>query len=142
MADQTPPSTQTLENYLAYKPLNPAMEQLVREVMEDEAPNADEHLDIGTDPFDPLRPLDDADRKALLKVTQDPGWQVYQRIRRRACAQAEKAATLVSQDNPLSNQRKIAEGWAYLTVMRQVMKAEDSTIAVEINQLRPKQEAK
>lgn len=125
----------TLENFLAGVPLNAEMEELAREVMEEE--QQAKQPDLAIDPFDPLRPLDDADRKALLKLTQDPGYEVLTRIRKRTCAEAEKAATLVSQENPLGNADKIAQGWAYLAVMRQVMQVEAGTIEAELARLKP-----
>ena len=131
------PRKPTLENFLAGIPLNEDMEQLALEVMEEET-QARLAEEIAADPFDPLRPLDDADRKALLRMTQDPGWEVLQRIRKRYCAKAEREATLLSQVNPLANQRKIAEGWAYLTVMRQVLEAEGGIVAAELQTLKPK----
>lgn len=133
----------TLENFLAGTPLNAQMEELAREVTmeEEEAAAAQEKL-AAADPFDPKRPLDDGDRKELLKLTQSAGWEVYQRIRLRACAEAEKAATLLSQENPLANQQRIAEGWAYLAVMRQVIKAEAAMIEAEIEQFKPKRRRK
>lgn len=134
MSEERRPS---LENFLAGVPLNAEMEELARSVMEEEEIAADRIAAAG-DPFDPLRELDESDRKALLKLTQDPGWEVFQRIRLRACFEAEKEATLLSQNDPLGNQQKIAQGWAYLTVMRQVLQAENATIAGEIAQLKPK----
>lgn len=128
----------TLENFLARVPLNDDMAQLMREVSQEDTEAAIETIEAPPDPFDPLRPLDDADRKALVKLTQDPGWEVFQRIRLRACAEAEKAATLLSQDNPLANAQRIAEGWAYMSVMRQVHKTETIRIQDEIAKLKPK----
>lgn len=127
----------TLENFLAGVPLNAEMEELAREVaMEDQA--AEQAAAAVADPFDPLRPLEDADRKALLKLTQDAGWEVFQRVRLRICAELEKQAIILSQDNPLANQRRIAEGWTKLSVMRDVIKLEAGTILAELEQLRPK----
>jgi hypothetical protein len=134
---EQPERKPTLENFLAGVPLNADMEQLAREVMEEEAAAIGPDLAMD-DPFDPLRPLDDADRKALLKLTQDPGYEVLTRIRKRTCAEAEKAATLVSQENPLGNADKIAQGWAYLAVMRQVIQLEAGTIEAELAKLKPK----
>lgn len=127
----------TLENFLAHVPLNQEMEDLAHQVAREDEEPAPAEVNAA-DPFDPLRPLDDADRKALLKMVQDAGWEVYQRIRLRACAEAERAATLLSQDNPLGNQRRIAEGWAYLSVMRDVLRTERGTVQAELDQLKPK----
>lgn len=134
--DQKP----TLENFLAGRPLNKEMEQLALEVMEEgEATESAESL--ASDPFDELRELDDADRKALYRLTHEPGWEVLTRIRKRTCAAAEKAATLLSQDNPLGNKEAIANGWAYLSVMRDVMRAESAAIEAEIAKVKAKTKA-
>jgi hypothetical protein len=129
----------TLENYLSGVPLNEEMEELARQVGSLEDPADLEAAEAASgDPFDQLRPLDDADRKALLKLTQDAGWEVFKRVRLRACAEAERAAIILSQDNPLANERKIAQGWAYLAVMQQVISTEQATIEVEISKVKPK----
>jgi hypothetical protein len=131
--------TPTLENFLAGVPLNAEMEQLARDARaEDEGTELPPLEQLPSDPFDPLRPLDDADRKSLLKLTQDPGYEVLSRIRRRTCAEAEKVATLVSQKDPLGNAAQIAQGWAYLAVMRQVIQAESATIEAELAKLKSK----
>lgn len=132
---ERPEERPTLENYLARVPLNQDMRDLAREVAQDEEP-AIERVEEMPDPLDPLRELDDGDRKELAKLVAMPGWEVLTRIRKRACAQAEKAATLVSQENPLANAQKIAEGWAMFTVMRQVMKMEQAAIDFELQQLK------
>lgn len=136
MADEEGERKPTLENFLAGVPLNKDMEDLARAVMEDGEPEAEPGREVSADPFDPLRPCDDADRKALLKLTQEPGWEVLTRLRRIACAEAEKAATLVSQDNPFGNKDKIAAGWAYFAVMKQILQVEKSMIETELQQLR------
>lgn len=139
LEQEEPDRAPTLENFLAGKPLNRAMEELARQVGEGDEGEQASAPESAPDPFDPLRALDDADRKALKLLIQQPGWEVVQRIRLRACAEAEKAATLLSQINPLSNAQKIAEGWAMLSVMREVMKLERTSINAEIAALKVKQ---
>jgi hypothetical protein len=133
---EQPERKPTLENFLAGVPLNAEMEQLAREVMEEEAEVS--AADLTADPFDPLRPLDDADRKALLKLSQDPGYEVLTRLRKITCAALEREATLVSQENPLGNAEKIAQGWAYLSIMRQLIQTEHGAIEAELAMLKPK----
>jgi hypothetical protein len=135
---EIPDRKPTLENFLAGVPLNEEMEQLARDVMEEGEPEAATAIAAPTDPFDPLRELDDADRKALQKLIQEPGWEVLCRMRKRACADAEKAATLVSQQDPLGNAEKIARGWAYMALWRQIIESEGGMIQAELEKIKPR----
>lgn len=135
--EEIPDRKPTLENFLAGVPLNAEMEQLARDVMEEGEPETAE-AELSTDPFDPLRALNDADRNALRKLIQEPGWEVLCRLRKRTCAEAEKAATLVSQQDPLRNADKIAAGWAYMAIYRQILDSESGLIQAELQKLEPK----
>lgn len=126
-----------LEKFLAGVPITDELARLKAGIEETAEP---EEEDLALAFGDPDAPLGDDDRQALRRLMFDPGWRVVQRLKERTCRELEKAAILVSQVDPLGNAEKVARGWAYLMVARELQQTEKAQIAAEIRKLKKKPE--
>jgi hypothetical protein len=110
-----------LEDFQKGIPLNDEMARLKAGVFEQPAPETPLPFRLGGDVFDDLdRPLDEAERELLARLTREPGWQILERLIERTCAKLERKAIIVSQTDPLRNAEEIAAGWAYFSMWKRV----------------------
>jgi hypothetical protein len=66
----------------------------------------------------------------------EPGWRVLERLRKKCVRQMEQNAILVSQTNPLTNERGIAVGWANVAAFKEQMRLDTVLIQSEVQQLK------
>ena len=83
------------------------------------------------------RPLDEGERNDLRRLLTEPGWRVLERLRKQALQRMEQAAIVLSQNDPLGNAQKIANGWANLACFKDMAKLDRLMIADEIAKLKP-----
>jgi hypothetical protein len=79
--------------------------------------------------------ITDDDRIWLKRLTHEPGWLIYLNLIERSIQRRTRMATQLSSIDPLGNKEKIADAWAYVSVMRAVSSDTISELENEILQL-------
>jgi hypothetical protein len=128
-----------LEDFQNGIPLNDELRRLKAGVLDEpQAETAPPAWEPGTGEQRGLnRPLDDGERNDLRCLLTEPGWRVLERLRKQALQRMEQAAIVLSQDDPLGNAQKIANGWANLACFKDMVKLDRLMIAGEIAKLKP-----
>jgi hypothetical protein len=119
-----------LEAYIKGEPLNDAMAALKRgeEPESDPAPGQMEKPDD-------LRELNDDEREHLRRLQLEPGWAILFRLMDDKIRVQEARTIDISANDPLGNRDQIAQGWAYLAMMKKVRQDLKMTIGNEIYKL-------
>lgn len=123
------------EDFLKGQPLNEELAR-IKDGATEEAGTSDATPRMDWEIDDPNRPLTQDEREDLARLTTERGWLVLMRLRKRTCADLERAATLASRQSPLQNAERIATGWAQLAIYEQAIETEAALIAQEIAQLK------
>jgi hypothetical protein len=122
------------EDYIAGKPLTEELARLKAGVLDPPEPEP-----MGVPAWEPdnlERPLNDGEREDLRRLMSEPGWRVLERLRKKCVRQMEQNAILVSQTNPLTNERGIAVGWANVAAFKEQMRLDTVLIQSEVQQLK------
>jgi hypothetical protein len=122
------------EKYLAGVPLNPELEAL----KEGRAPEFGMGLAsvIAQEPAaritDAERPLTAEERAALRELRQGVGWPVLQKLLERATLSHVRAATSLSEDDPLAKKDEIAQAWLMVKVWKQLRIQMNVMVEIEL----------
>lgn len=122
-----------LEDYQRGVPLNEELRRLRAGVLD--VAEAEEAESAAWEPDNVNRPLTEEEREDLATMTQQPGWKVLERLRKRTLQRMEKAAMLASETNPLGRAQEIAVGWANLAAFREQMRLDRAAVENEIQGL-------
>jgi hypothetical protein len=79
-------------------------------------------------------PLAKNERNALREMRLSAGWQVFQKLLRRAIMRHTDAAVSISQVDPLRNSQAIAESWAYVHMLKRVHQDINLEVDLETSQ--------
>ncbi len=79
--------------------------------------------------------ITDDDRIWLKRLTHEPGWIVFLNLMERGIQRRVRMATQLSAIDPLGNKEKIADAWAYVSVMKAVSSDTILQLENEIAQL-------
>jgi hypothetical protein len=91
------------------------------------------------EPDNPERPLTDAEREDLARLTMEPGWRVLKRLRTRTLHRMEQASIIASKSNPLAREREIALGWANLAMFQEQMRLDQAAVDGEVRKLKDRE---
>jgi hypothetical protein len=128
------------EDYIAGKPLTEELARLKAGVLDPPEPGP---MEVPAwEPDNLERPLNDGEREDLRRLMSEPGWRVLERLRKKCVRQMEQNAILVSQTNPLTNERGIAVGWANVAAFKEQMRLDTVLIQSEVQQLKKSKEIK
>jgi hypothetical protein len=125
-----------LDKFLKNEPLNPRMAKLMKGEEDEEAADPEQApVRAGRD----TRELDDDDREHLRRLTLEPGWPILLRLLDRSIERLKTAAEQSSLDNPLGNRDAVAQGWAYVSMMKNARASVESMAKNEVRKLEDKQ---
>ena len=123
-----------LEDFQNGVPLNEELRRIRAGVMDEPEPPLLTVTNYDTDNVD--RPLTDAEREDLARLTMEPGWRVLKRLRTRTLHRMEQASIIASKSNPLGREREIALGWANLAMFQEQMRLDQAAVDGEIRKLK------
>ena len=126
-----------LEDFQNGVPLNEELRRIRAGVMDE--PEALAEIAEAWSPDNPDRPLTDAEREDLARLTMEPGWRVLKRLRTRTLHRMEQASIIASKSNPLGREREIALGWANLAMFQEQMRLDQAAVEQEIAALKRSQ---
>ena len=123
-----------LEDFQNGVPLNEELRRIRAGVMDE--PEAAPETAEAWSPDNVDRPLTDAEREDLARLTMEPGWRVLKRLRTRTLHRMEQASIIASKSNPLAREREIALGWANLAMFQEQMRLDQAAVDGEIRKLK------
>ena len=126
-----------LEDFQAGIPLNEELRRIRAGVMDE--PEAALETAEAWSPDNVDRPLTDAEREDLARLTMEPGWRVLKRLRNRTLHRMEQASIIASKSNRLEREREIALGWANLAMFQEQMRLDQAAVEQEIAALKRSQ---
>jgi hypothetical protein len=118
-----------LEKFLMGQPLNEQLAALQRG--EDEA----EPLSCPAPRTQAAGAMDDGDREHLRRLRTEPGWPLFLRLLDRDIQSQEESIRNMSMQDPLGNRDKVAEGWAYIAMMKRVRVRAVMLVDAEVEKL-------
>jgi hypothetical protein len=84
------------------------------------------------------RDLRQQERADLKEMREGPGWPVLERLIEKAFRIHERGAISLSQQDPLGNRDRIAEEWAYVTMVRRAGVEITALVDAEVAQIETK----
>jgi hypothetical protein len=107
----------TLENYLAGRPLSEELAALIDDQDEQRASHS-------PDPF-PLTttdgPLTAEDKQCIRRLVYEPGFQLLIKVINTTIQNHEDSVRLLSTTDPLKNKERIVNEWAYVACFKRVL---------------------
>lgn len=113
------------EDYLQGKPLSPEAAELLDPPPVERTLPKNELIGFTGE-------ITDDDRAWLKRLIGEPGWIVFLNLVERTIQRRTRMATQMSVIDPLGNREKIADAWAYVSVMRAVSSDTISELENEI----------
>jgi hypothetical protein len=124
----------TLEDYLAGKPLSPRLERLMRG--EDEEPADDQRPTTSDRSYADGTPVTDADREHLRRTVSTAGWQVLLKLLDTSLQSQEDAARRMSKDAATPNEQ-IVTAWRDLAGASKARNGLLALVESEVGKLKP-----
>lgn len=121
------------ERFMANEPVNEEIADLIED-LQNAAPGTGQPFPAAS-PDNPYRDLTLDERENLRRMTFEPGWAVLRRIEERLLNRFRDAATLLSESDPLGDERRLALAWARTNCFREVVKARNTELAGELQTL-------
>jgi hypothetical protein len=125
----------SLEKYLRNEPLTPELAALARgeDEIAEKSPKKEE-VDFSFTQWE-RRPLDDDDREHMRRMTLEAGWPVFLRLIDNYIATQEDLAKQLSLSDPLGDEKKLAQTWAYVAMYGTAKQRFIGLLAEEIHKL-------
>lgn len=119
-------------------PLNPELDAL----RTGKEPEPKPRNVIAFDPaweYEQTRDISRKDREDLKEITERPGWKVLQRLHKKTIESAKESTINLSQQDPLGNADKVANGWAYVIELQNAVASMNQQVAYQIALLEKKE---
>jgi len=111
------PMSGNLKRYLSDEPLTEELAEIRAGVS---LPPVDLTLKIESGDTRQVRPLVRAEKAALREFRQSDAWPALDQLLKNTIQNRINAATILSQDDPLTKKDALANHWAYIAIYREV----------------------